>query len=394
MATKIAFVNNGPYVNRGCEAIVRGTMRLFFDCGIEFSNFAYFSSDSQVKLQNQVDLGKLTHFHVNRKDTSIVNRVSKKIGLHRGGKEIDAKMLQLLDNSTACLSLGGDNYSLDYGYPKKMMELDDTILQLKKPLVIWGATIGPFSKDPDFEKIIMKHLMRTEAIFCREEESIHYLESFGLGNKLILMADPAFLMEPVAPVLGRRICVAPGSIGVNLSPIIGNYLESYDKWKSLASCFLELLQKRTGRKIYLVPHVSKKNNNDYKFMKELLTKLPNRGEFILIEDSYNAEETKWIISQFDVFCGARTHSTIAALSSCVPTLSLSYSMKSIGINKMIYGNLDYCQSVTSFSSEKTIDVLVEMLKEKDRISDKIRLSLKRVHVLLNDSKIKLLEIVQ
>lgn len=38
-----------------------------------------------------------------------------------------------------------------------------------------------------------------------------------------------------------------------------------------------------------------------------------------------------------MFIGARTHATIAAYSSCVPTLVLGYSVKSRGIAKDLFG---------------------------------------------------------
>jgi polysaccharide pyruvyl transferase WcaK-like protein len=58
---------------------------------------------------------------------------------------------------------------------------------------------------------------------------------------------------------------------------------------------------------------------------------------------------KWIIAQCSVFAGARTHSTIAALSSGVPTLSIGYSLKARGINRDIYGHLDHCLPVARLS---------------------------------------------
>ena len=38
-----------------------------------------------------------------------------------------------------------------------------------------------------------------------------------------------------------------------------------------------------------------------------------------------------------MYFGARTHSTIAAYSTCVPTLVLGYSVKAIGIARDIFG---------------------------------------------------------
>jgi polysaccharide pyruvyl transferase WcaK-like protein len=42
-------------------------------------------------------------------------------------------------------------------------------------------------------------------------------------------------------------------------------------------------------------------------------------------------EVKWVISKLDWFCGTRMHSTIAALSSGVPTASVAYSDKTRGV---------------------------------------------------------------
>ena len=58
----------------------------------------------------------------------------------------------------------------------------------------------------------------------------------------------------------------------------------------------------------------------------------------VLPEGLNASEIKWIISQCSAFIGARTHSTIAALSSSVPTISLGYSLKAKGINEDIFGN--------------------------------------------------------
>jgi polysaccharide pyruvyl transferase WcaK-like protein len=45
----------------------------------------------------------------------------------------------------------------------------------------------------------------------------------------------------------------------------------------------------------------------------------------------DARQIKWVISQMDWFCGTRMHSTIAALSSGVPTAAIAYSLKTAGV---------------------------------------------------------------
>ena len=56
----------------------------------------------------------------------------------------------------------------------------------------------------------------------------------------------------------------------------------------------------------------------------------------MLEDC-GAEELKWVISQCRFFVGARTHATIAAYSTCVPTLVVGYSIKSRGIARDLFG---------------------------------------------------------
>ncbi|NLE04746.1 MAG: polysaccharide pyruvyl transferase family protein [Crenarchaeota archaeon] len=394
MQKQFVFLNNGPYANRGCEAIIRGTLELFKDHKISYNNIAFFRSSSEMELQNKIDSGKICHYQAFEKNLSLIAKVLRKTGLTNKNNKISEKRIkELIKPSTACFSLGGDNYSLDYGFPKPMIDMDKIILNENKPLFIWGASIGPFTKDPYFEREMVKHLNKATTIFVREEDSLHYLDSLGLEKKLFLMADPAFLMKTKIPT-GKKIpTIEPGSLGINLSPIMQKFINKNNShvWIDMACEFLSILQKKTDRNIYLIPHVSKRGNSDFIFMHELLLRLKNKKNITLIDDIYTAEESKWIISNFHVFCGARTHSTIAALSSCIPTLSLSYSIKSSGINKMIYGSQDYCFPVSSFNPDKTASAILSMVDSRRSISAHIASVLPKVFQLLNSSKLKIIE---
>lgn len=65
------------------------------------------------------------------------------------------------------------------------------------------------------------------------------------------------------------------------------------------------------------------------------------------------EELKGFISRCRLFVGARTHATIAAYSTCVPTLVAGYSVKARGIAKDLFG------------SEENYVLPVQSLKNKD-----------------------------
>jgi polysaccharide pyruvyl transferase WcaK-like protein len=87
----------------------------------------------------------------------------------------------------------------------------------------------------------------------------------------------------------------------------------------------------------------------------------------LVSPEYNAAETKWIISRMAFFAGARTHSTIAALSSGIPTLSFGYSIKAQGINRDIFGHTNYCMGPTDLDAEGVTSRITSMLDESAAI---------------------------
>lgn len=76
----------------------------------------------------------------------------------------------------------------------------------------------------------------------------------------------------------------------------------------------------------------------------------------MVEDQ-NCKKLKNIISKSEFFIGARTHATIAAYSTSVPTLVIGYSVKARGIAKDLFG------------TENTYVLPVQNLKKQDDIVD-------------------------
>ena len=95
----------------------------------------------------------------------------------------------------------------------------------------------------------------------------------------------------------------------------------------------------TKKNIVLIPHVM--NNKDLGVLRLLYKDYINNDRVYLIEnEKLNAKQLKYIISKCDLYIGARTHSTIAAYSTNVPTLVLGYSVKSKGIAKDVFGTYE------------------------------------------------------
>ena len=98
--------------------------------------------------------------------------------------------------------------------------------------------------------------------------------------------------------------------------------------------------KNTEYSICLLPHVVVDDCNDLDILKEIKEKYKDNDKVYLEKNNYNCSELKYIISTFEMLLAARTHASIAAYSSCVPTLVLGYSVKSKGIAKDIFGTYE------------------------------------------------------
>ncbi|MBN1874038.1 MAG: polysaccharide pyruvyl transferase family protein [Anaerolineae bacterium] len=377
------FAGNASYRNRGCEAIVRGTTKLLRE-QVGESHFisSYFAPKGCEDAQKEIDSAIVHRPFIPIEKASIAwyeNWVSRRF-LKREGRLSIAGIGHtfrniLAENSvSAVLMLGGDNYSLDYGPPDRFFKLNELTLEHNIPFAIWGASIGPFSRSYRYERWAANALKKVDLICARETETQAYLASIGVTDNVVLVADPAFFMDPAMCTLPDQLekIVSQGAIGVNLAPLMCRFIET-DKyihrqrealriWLSLAADVVRALIKQLELPIILIPHVvysADMSNNDYLFLKRV-AELVNEPERVIVSPpDLNAAQSKWLIGRMKIFAGARTHSTIAAISSGVPTICISYSMKARGIAKDIYGGLEWL--IDGRDLVKTPELLAERL---------------------------------
>lgn len=335
------FYGNGSLLNRGCEAILRSTVAIFQK---EFSPCRFVNA-SRAEHTPDEETPDLPVRHIFSRS---IRRWTLRWAVRQVRKCVPVGILeafeQALPECSAALALGGDNYSLDYGRPKWFFRANDIILRKGKPTILWGASVGPFDKDAEFELWAAKALKHVTLICARESETVAYLASLGVTKNVRLVADPAFILEPTAVDLdadGLGVLREP-CFGLNLSPLLGRYWRREKPWIDAAADCLRAVLKVVEMPVVLVPHVFTPSSDDAAFLKSVAARVPEaRERCVVIAKQYSAPQLKWIISQLVGFAGARTHATIAALSSGVPTVSIGYSMKSRGINKDVFGHDDW-----------------------------------------------------
>jgi len=387
--------------NRGCEAIVRSTIKLLkqHDKALKFivpSNninedikqwpeaknngviFVKFKIPIFLKI-----LWKLQKFlHLSKFD--ILNYYPK-------------SLLKIYEKVDFFLSIGGDNYSLDYTYPADIIYQDKLALKMKKPVILWGASVGTFEKMPHLIPKIKKHLSKIKLIYVREEISFKYLtRELGLEN-VKLSCDPAFTLQQqktkevdsVIKNLKRK-----NFIGINLSKLVFRYMKNEMHIVKEIKELVNDINNIYNMSVILIPHVwnyqKYESNDDFRFLNKIYKNCINSKLDILIAPhNLNAAQIKYLISFCKIFIGARTHSTIAALSLNIPTISISYSIKSEGLNKMIFGNTDLVINCDQLNKNNLIIKINELIKNEKNLNQTLATKNKYIQKVLTKSSFDL-----
>lgn len=329
----IVFYGHGGSGNHGCEAIVRSSVKMLHQ------PVRLFSSNEQQ--DTQYGIGKICEvcsdvdvplvrgskeWFLSSLQTKITGKIDKQIEYRK------PNLLKKVDETDIYCSIGGDNYCYS---GTEIYAAERNVIQRKgAKVVLWGCSVEPeLINQPQ----IANDLASYDLITVRE--SLSYDALCKINPNTVLVADPAFTLEK------KELTLPDGwqegnTIGINASPLIlrsaKNGHVAYDAYKHLISEILE----STDCTIALIPHVVWRENDDREPLSQLYQEFQNSNRVVFLDD-YNCMEIKGYIARCRMFIGARTHATIAAYSSCVPTLVLGYSVKAKGIAKDLFGTEEH-----------------------------------------------------
>ena len=251
---------------------------------------------------------------------------------------------------------GGDSFTDLYGRRRfRMVTLQKIIaLEQRCPVILLPQTIGPFG-GVTRRKIARRILRSVDAVWARGQASFRTLQQL-LGddfdsNRHHCGVDLAFGLESREP---ERQLPGPAAdwlsgganeplVGFNVSGLIYNHPAKARRryglradYRRAVIRFLVRVLRETNANIILVPHVfsrpgHKEHDPDACARVATAIKRLHAHRVAVVPEGYDASETKWIISKTDWFCGSRLHSTIAALSSGVPTATAAYSVNAGGV---------------------------------------------------------------
>lgn len=226
----------------------------------------------------------------------------------------------------------------------------DRIAQIfaKRTAMIAGSP-GPFSegKTLEFAKKVFENF---DLVTNRENISKGLLEDYGFNtSKTKSLTCPAFRFQP-CPLpeiedfdkISRILSPKRKSIGFLICG--WNFIEGpFDKWPRPDSdydVFVETIEKFSNEidaDIYLMSHSNGFpippaefkliHGRDYPIMKQLQSILEQRGKaknIFMLDEIYNAWQTKAILGQFDAVISGRVHAAVGAMSQYVPTVVIDY----------------------------------------------------------------------
>lgn len=348
---KTVLYMHGGSGNHGCEALVRTTAKI-----------AKEATDSDVILWSQA-VAEDKKYGVSDVVNNIVatDDVNKKsfgflwayfkFKVLKKSNALHHLFIKKLFKDSVAISIGGDNYCYPWS-AKQGVELDKEIRQYCKKNVFWGCSIEEEFMTPD----VVQDLKGFDLITVREPLSYEVLKNHGISA--VQVADPAFLLDKKELPLPDGF-IEGNTVGINVSPLINDYENGESIAFNNYIKLIEYILSNTDMSICLIPHVVWEYNNDRKPLNSLYEKFKNTNRVIMLED-HSCEELKGYISRCRFFVGARTHATIAAYSTCVPTLVVGYSIKSRGIAVDLFGTYD--NYVLSVQNMKTDSELTEAFK--------------------------------
>ena len=371
MGKKILVVIGAAVHNKGSEALLTGLTQICRKAGAK--HIAVSSAD--LKCNDKLDVPLIDESIPRYKDIYHMPFIKRLLTAIRRRIDCSDLLTQIscgdfLKNAKGfdlTIIIGADNLDRRVKFKRELYSLTEMIKKDNvTKILLYDCSIDKNNIDSQ----LVKELNYFDAISARDMTSYQNIKSVYDKDNLHYFPDPAFTIDKEVTDLKLKT-IDSNTVGLNVSNLIVGETGSAKYELIFNSCckLIEYITQKTNMWVVLIPHVM--NNADLLVLQKLYNKYKVTGKVILINnEKLNAKQLKYIISKCRFFVGARTHATIAAYSSCVPTLVLGYSIKSVGIARDLFGTEE--NFVLPVSKLKTEHDLVNGFKWLRVNEDKVR----------------------
>jgi len=307
------------------------------------------------------------------------------------------KVLNIIDQIDFANSIaGGDSFSDIYGirrfYYVSLPQI--LIIMMGKKLILLPQTLGPFTRKS--VRFWASYILRKAyLVFSRDNRGIpemkKMLKSKFDENKFKFCYDVGFVLDPIASKktnadshLGKEK-TSDFLVGLNVSGLL--YMGGYTRnnmfglkidYHELIANILDLLINQYRASVILIPHVFGIENqeSDAKACLKVFEQYKDQydGKIDVVRESYNQNEIKYIIGLCDFFIGSRMHACIAAISQCIPAVSIAYSKKFFGVMETI-GVEDLVADPRKFEMNEIMTIIKDSISNQDILRQKLNIKM-------------------
>lgn len=361
--------------NRGCEAIAKGTSQII-DCG--YDNIIAYTTNKDLDLS--LGLGKLEQLILKPKAPGFFFRCYNKIQyiLLRNQQKhnenyyeaIYRPLLKECSHNDFLFITGGDTLCYE---DNEINYFAKYSVNNGNRIVLWGCSVGR----ENITKSKAQAISEMSLVTARESITYELIKN-EFNKNVYCVPDPAFVLKPEC--IDLTSFDGGNNIGLNLSKFfLSSGLFENDINNSKINNiynFIDYVINNTDLSITLIPHTFWEGQDDRIVCEKVKDhyKESDRVQYYNTE-KLNYCQIRYLISKCRFFIGARTHSVISAYSTCVPTLALGYSVKSIGIAKDLGLPSELVLDTRNLTNE---DELLERFKYLYKHEDEIRAHLEDV----------------
>ncbi|HEX5243247.1 MAG TPA: polysaccharide pyruvyl transferase family protein [Tepidisphaeraceae bacterium] len=260
----------------------------------------------------------------------------------------------ILDSDGVLDISGGDSFTDLYGQKRFDSVAASKLIAIQNhiPLYLLPQTYGPF-KSPQVKRIATRIIAQSRMAWARDTHSFRILQEMAGKDfnpaRHRCGVDVAFALPTRLPTVALGLAGQflddrrTPLVGINVSGLILNDPEGSKDRFGLKADYNQVIRGllsrvlcETDARVVLIPHVVTPPGH---YESDLQASETIKSGFagaqqdrIAVAPAFDdPRDVKWLIAQMDWFCGTRMHSTIAALSSSVPTAAVAYSDKTLGV---------------------------------------------------------------
>jgi colanic acid/amylovoran biosynthesis protein len=247
----------------------------------------------------------------------------------------------LLEYKTADLivSSGGTYLVENYSMAARIFDYQVS-LYLKRPLVFFTQSLGPFSK-PENREALRPIFDNSVAILVRDEQSQRNLRELGVQNKHVhVVADAAFALSDLEALEAAKVHVPkPGRrLRVAISVREWKYFKTVEPsegmdhyYKALRDLSHHLVDKYDAEVTYLstCQGMPEYWTDDSRVAQKIVEGLsPNTRKSVSIDSDFHSPAVlARRLKDYDLVIATRMHMAILALSVGTPVLPIAYEFK-------------------------------------------------------------------